>query len=293
MLNAFVANEEQSLDETKAVVRKKLGLGHDTAVELAQVREGRRIDLEDGVCLVHSPSQISQFALDDDFEAFKFFTKTSLHATVAVTIPENGHSSSAPVVCNLIPRRLILLTVQRKNASVEGRRNPNSSLSEPSALDAARPQKKRKVTFNGDNDDLVTSAAPQPSQPLALKASHERPPTPVHKSNSEAVALPLSGSTVLHPASQAENLEADSAETLGKKRKRRDSAPLAKESSPGHGAPKDAGVVMPHDTQKKRIHKDQKAVSVMPPGTWLSAIVNIRHSQWVSPRSTSRGSREP
>ena len=262
------------------------------------MREERRIDLEDGVCVVHSPSQISQFALDDDFEAFKAFTKTSLHATVAVTIPENGHSSSPPVVCNLIPRRLILLTVQRKNASVEGRRNPNSSLSEPSALDAARPQKKRKVTFNGDNDDLVTSAAPQPPQPLALKdvrppSSHEGPPTPVHKSNSEAVALPLSGSTVLHPASQAENLEADSAETLGKKRKRRDSALLAKESSPGHGASTDAGVVMPHDAQKKRIRKDQKAVSVMPPGTWLSAVVNIRHSQWVSPRSTSRGSREP
>ena len=46
VLNASV--EEQSLDETKNVVRKKLGLGYDTAIELAQVRDGRRIDLEDG-----------------------------------------------------------------------------------------------------------------------------------------------------------------------------------------------------------------------------------------------------
>ena len=42
-------NEEQSLDETKNVVRKKLGLCHDAAVELAQLRDGRMIDLEDGV----------------------------------------------------------------------------------------------------------------------------------------------------------------------------------------------------------------------------------------------------
>jgi len=45
----YVCYEEQSLDETKNVVRKKLGLGHDAAVELAQLRDGRRIDLEDGV----------------------------------------------------------------------------------------------------------------------------------------------------------------------------------------------------------------------------------------------------
>jgi hypothetical protein len=49
VLIAFVANEERSLDETKNVVRKKLGLCQDTAVELAQLRDGKRIDLEDGV----------------------------------------------------------------------------------------------------------------------------------------------------------------------------------------------------------------------------------------------------
>jgi hypothetical protein len=110
ILKAFLANEEQSLDETKDVVRKKLGLGHDAAVELVQLRDGRRIDLEDGVSSPQSFTKKSQFALDDDFEAFKAVTKTSLHATVAVIIP---NSSSTPVVCDHIPRRLILLTVQR------------------------------------------------------------------------------------------------------------------------------------------------------------------------------------
>jgi hypothetical protein len=115
VLKAFLANEEQSLDETKNVVRKKLGLGHDAAVELVQLRDGRRIDLEDGVSSSQSFTKItqkSQFALDDDFEAFKAVTKTSLHATVAVLIPKNGQSST-PVVCDHIPRCLILLTVQR------------------------------------------------------------------------------------------------------------------------------------------------------------------------------------
>jgi hypothetical protein len=54
VLSLFVANEEQSLDETKNVVRKKLGLGHDDPVELAQLRDGKRIDLEDGVSIPQS-----------------------------------------------------------------------------------------------------------------------------------------------------------------------------------------------------------------------------------------------
>jgi hypothetical protein len=49
-------NKEQSLDETKDVVRKKLELEHDTPIELAQLRDGRRIDLEDGVVLLPSCS---------------------------------------------------------------------------------------------------------------------------------------------------------------------------------------------------------------------------------------------
>lgn len=62
VLSPFVADEEQSLDETKDVVRKKLGLGHDAAVQLAQLRDGKRIDLEDGVfILFHSPLRGNTF----------------------------------------------------------------------------------------------------------------------------------------------------------------------------------------------------------------------------------------
>jgi hypothetical protein len=178
------------------------------------------------VCLVHISSQKSQSALDDDFEAFKALAKTSLHATVAVTIP--------------------------------GRRNPNGSLSEPFApetahsgmvspatksplvqlpstrvTDTPRPRKKRKVAFNGD---LVASPAPQPSQQLALK--DVRPSSP-HE------GPPLSGPTMLRPASQVKSLEADPAETSHKKRKRRNSAPFGKESSPEHGASNHGDVIVP------------------------------------------------
>jgi hypothetical protein len=135
-----------------------------------------------------------------------------------------------------------------------------------------RPRKKRKVASKGD---LVTSAAPQPSQQLALEdvrpsSPCEGSPTTVHKSTIEAVALPLSGSTTLHPASQAENMEADPAadpaETSHKKRKKRNSVPLGKGPSPGPGASNSGDVTMSPHTRKKR-RKDHPAVSVIPIGT--------------------------
>ena len=163
----------------------------------------------------------------------------------------------------------------------EWRRNSNDpeaahspSVQQPSThfIDTPRPRKKRKVTFNGD---LVTSAAPQPSQQLALEdvrplSPCEESPTTVHKSTSEAVALPLSGQTTLYPASQAENVEADPAtdpaETSRKKKNKRNRVPLGKGPSPEPGASNSADVTMSPHTRKKR-RKDQPAVSVIPIGT--------------------------
>jgi hypothetical protein len=58
-----------------------------------------------------SPSLRSQFALDDDFEAFKALTKTSLHATVAVSFPQNGLSSLSRAVCVTALALWALLTI--------------------------------------------------------------------------------------------------------------------------------------------------------------------------------------
>ena len=149
--------------------------------------------------------------------------------------------------------------------------SPSVHLPITRVADSSRPKKKRKVKFNGDNGDSVTSAAPQPSQQLALEdvrpsSPHERPPTSIHKSASEAVTLP-SSAIMSRPASRAEKLETDSAKTSRRKRKRRDSA-LGKESSLGHGASNHEDVVVPPSTQKKRDRrKEQTTASVIPTGT--------------------------
>lgn len=139
-------------------------------------------------------------------------------------------------------------------------------------VDTNRPQKKRKVAFNGD---LVTSAIPQPSQQLALDDVSPSSPcegssTAVDRSTSEAVALPLSRPTMLHPASQAQNTEADPAtdlaETSRKKRKKRDRDPSGKRPSPESGTSNSQDVTISLRSQKKR-RKDQPAVSVIPIGT--------------------------
>src|SRR6266849_5633015 len=155
------------------------------------------------------------------------------------------------------------------------RGNPNDpeaahspSVQRPSThfIDTPRPRKRRKVSFNGD---LVTSAAPQPSQQLALEDVLPSSPcegslTTIHKSISEAVALPLSGPTTLRPASQAENMEADStADPVGtsrKKRKKRNSVPSEKGPSPEPAASNSGDVIMSPHTRKKR-RKGQPAVS--------------------------------
>lgn len=135
-------------------------------------------------------------------------------------------------------------------------------------VDTPRSRKKRRVAFNGN---LVTPATPQLSQQLALEVTRppspgEGSPTTSHKSTSEAVALPSSGSTKLHPASQPENTEADPtadpAELSRKKKRKRE----GKGPSPEPGASNPGEVIMPPHTRKKG-RKDQPEVSVIPIGT--------------------------
>ena len=52
-LIVFVLSEEESLEKTKTLVRKKLGVGHDTLIELTyQLRDEETI-LDDGTSLLH------------------------------------------------------------------------------------------------------------------------------------------------------------------------------------------------------------------------------------------------
>lgn len=45
------AHAEESLQEIKEAVRRKLGLSLDSIIKLEQLREGNLIDLEDGMAI--------------------------------------------------------------------------------------------------------------------------------------------------------------------------------------------------------------------------------------------------
>ncbi|KAI9459079.1 hypothetical protein F5148DRAFT_308386 [Russula earlei] len=274
--------KEQSLDETKNVVRRKLGLAYGAPIELAQLRDGRKIDLED----------------DDDFEAFKALTRTSLHAIVTVAIPENG-SSAIPVVANAPGERKGRSKASHpvpcaQEAAQFGTAAPTTeSRLQPSvmhATGAAPPRKKRKVAFN---DDTVTSPDLQnPQQPTLKNArpssSRAMPTTVVHESISGAAAMPLSEPTTSHPRSQAEKRSSSqirmdetgkskrkiaeitrskrdptesSAEASLKKRKMKCSASSRKHSSPEH---EESRGDMSFDAPKKVSRKDQTVLPELP-----------------------------
>ncbi|KAJ4483268.1 hypothetical protein J3R30DRAFT_1755702 [Lentinula aciculospora] len=65
--------KEESLDETKDVVRRKLGLPESSSIYLAQIRGEHTVDLED----------------EDDFDAFYAIAHSNMAVEVQVTTEEN------------------------------------------------------------------------------------------------------------------------------------------------------------------------------------------------------------
>ena len=93
----------QSLEETKDLVRKKLGLSNDTSIRFSQLHEGRHIDLEDGTLATPSlpTSPNARPVVEDDFEAFQHLARHSLSLDLSVFIGNTGspifrHMPSAP-----------------------------------------------------------------------------------------------------------------------------------------------------------------------------------------------------
>lgn len=80
------------MNATKNLVRKKLGLGEEDAIELSQVRDGRIIDLDDGtrarvnIESTATGNSLSRVA-DDDFEAFRVYASFSRIVEVKVQLP--------------------------------------------------------------------------------------------------------------------------------------------------------------------------------------------------------------
>ncbi|KAH9176300.1 hypothetical protein EDB89DRAFT_2065658 [Lactarius sanguifluus] len=168
----LTVTKERSLHAAKVVVRKKLGLGHDAPIELAQLRDGKKIDLED----------------DDDFEAFRALTNSSLHATVAVTIPPPGSSASVNALGekrrrpNELPQETYLQGGAESSASASITGSPTVQSPSIDVTGTRRPRKRRKVAFNGD---LVTSETTLPAQPPPLSGNDVGP-----SSSNPALASP-------------------------------------------------------------------------------------------------------
>ncbi|KAL0573531.1 hypothetical protein V5O48_008436, partial [Marasmius crinis-equi] len=121
---------EDSLDEMKDVVRRKLGLPQNAAVMLTQDRGGQMIDLED----------------DDDFDAFLAVAHSVTSVNVKVEVRQPAESTDRPhtissVVGNIesrIPNDMESTTTQSEDGSTTN-------------------QRKRKVAFEGEGSARLPS----------------------------------------------------------------------------------------------------------------------------------------
>ncbi|KAI0742048.1 hypothetical protein C8Q80DRAFT_1197644 [Daedaleopsis nitida] len=75
----------QSLDETKALVRKKLGVADDVSIRLARLHEGRPVALDD----------------DGDFEAFRHLAR--LVSILDVSVVFDGNTQAITGMCLCFP----------------------------------------------------------------------------------------------------------------------------------------------------------------------------------------------
>ncbi|KAJ3748904.1 hypothetical protein DFH05DRAFT_615472 [Lentinula detonsa] len=137
--------KEESLDETRDVVRRKLGLPDSSNIRLAQIRGEHTVDLED----------------DDDFDAFYAIAHSKLAIEVQVSIedtsPPHARSSLSHAV---VYQKAVSPTALNVDL-------PFSS-SEVPAGDEVRPsQKRRRATLSSvvDSTELEDS---RPETPVAV-----------------------------------------------------------------------------------------------------------------------------
>ncbi|KAI0633377.1 hypothetical protein C8Q77DRAFT_1157588 [Trametes polyzona] len=215
----------QSLEETKALVRTKLGLSEDASIRFSRLHEGRHIDLED----------------EDDFEAFRHLARYVTTLDVSVFLGDAGPPIfSQKASAEAAPTQIDKQRRKKKKHSehrvpiplepVSGRSTPTSAASiraPTSTLDAdGIPQKKRKRREEQAQDvSIVTDSAPE-------NVSHHRVteiPTKVSKKSrkeakaSDAVRNASSATAAKVPDSPAP--------AIGSKRKRHESPEASAASS--------------------------------------------------------------
>ncbi|KAI0268707.1 hypothetical protein BC834DRAFT_866830 [Gloeopeniophorella convolvens] len=250
--------KEASLEETKNVVRKKLNLSPGAEIELSQLRDGKRIDLED----------------EDDFEAFRALARSSLHATVEVTVPD---TQDAPNPTGEEPRK-------RKQPPPPSPSKANKTLAAPrgtathaigsstDAVDGSRPRKKQKTAATSDDTDpppsheavilAVDTPAPIPAK-VRLQKSREQQAAPPVEVPAKVQVPPKTVPAVAGAAPQ--DVDEDAPTVAPQKRRRKknaDADPQANESPPGTAEHVSAdGVATPNPQKKLKRKKNQATIS--------------------------------
>ncbi|KAH9892834.1 hypothetical protein C8Q73DRAFT_699634 [Cubamyces lactineus] len=208
----------QSLEETKDIVRKKLGLSNDTSIRFSQLHEGRHIDLED----------------EDDFEAFQHLARHSLSLDLSVFVGHTGppifsHMPSATAPSNQVvskkkrKKRLDKPSAVLTSEATSERSTPASApipRSSASTIDTnGMPKKKRKRGEDAGSSQLQDmSSEGVPARAKDAPGAEEHPSSERSKKQSrkdkKAGAAPASG---LPPsASEPPSIP------VGSKRKRQD-----------------------------------------------------------------------
>ncbi|KAI9463649.1 hypothetical protein BJY52DRAFT_1252889 [Lactarius psammicola] len=272
--------KEHSLHATKVVVRKKLGLGHDAPIELAQLRDGKKIDLED----------------DDDFEAFRALANSSLHATVAVTIPPSGSSAGVNALGEKRrrPNEPTPETYPQGGAESNGPGSiPGSPVVQSPSMHVTgtrRPRKRRKVAFNCDP---VTSETTHSVQPPSLSGNDIGPSSPnpapafsvlVPQPSSETTERTKFSTQVQVPTTNSGKHKSNTArvihqddeaivppETSRKKGKKKDVPLKGREPLPDHGMSGRRDISPSPETQVKRVRKKAKKAA-SEPATEIDAV---------------------
>ncbi|KAK7472740.1 hypothetical protein VKT23_000850 [Stygiomarasmius scandens] len=182
--------KENSLKDTKQVVRTKLNLPDEVSIHLAQIRGSRVIDLED----------------DDDFDAFCVTARMSDYVDVRVTVSSDSNSSiptpsdsqslspalTSPAVS--VGNRIITPgTAQKRKVAFD-----DAAVASSSSDSQVLPPRKRRKSISGSVSS--TSQAPAPIPQPQTQQSNPQIPSTADSNPSAAHQLLESGLDVVDSA---------------------------------------------------------------------------------------------
>ncbi|KAH6914316.1 hypothetical protein BKA70DRAFT_1261041 [Coprinopsis sp. MPI-PUGE-AT-0042] len=155
--------KEGSLEEMKNVVRKKLGHSSDMPLQLAQLRDGKPVDLED----------------DDDFEAFCSAAHTLPHIVVQVTLSSKPHLEGSGASCQPSPSAHNLPVPETPKRRKKKRK---LEIAEGAADDAAHSSPKKRKNPSNEERDTQTAEPAAPEEQV-----EQRPKKKAKKSKAKEV----------------------------------------------------------------------------------------------------------